>query len=573
MLVLLGIVALLQVVSLTMIVLTLKKQTDSDSGALRVQCETLEKGQVRLEALLRDEIAANRREIASGAKETRDEIGRSLKELNERFVGMERATNQSFERLIDKSNGALQSFAAALSTQLNDFFTKQNERLEALKVEQVAGGKSLRQETGTAIQSLGELLGANQRNSSNAQREQMEQFSMSLSELVQSAKNDAAQLRATLQGEMKNVGDSLLRQTAEVATLQKNQLDAFGTHLTGISRSSEEKLDKMRLSVEERLQALQADNSQKLDQMRATVDEKLQSTLEKRLSESFTQVSERLEQVHRGLGEMQVLANGVGDLKKVLSNVKMRGTWGEIQLGNLLEQVLTRDQFECNVAVKPGDNERVEFAIKLPGHDEEQAQVWLPIDAKFPQEDYARLVDAQEIGDLQGIEAASKGLEMAVRASAAMICSKYIAPPHTTDFAIMFLPTEGLYAEVVRRTGLVEVLQRDCRVIIAGPTTLAALLNSLQMGFRTLAIQKRSSEVWAVLGAVKTEFGKYADVLDKVKKKLQEASNTVESASTRTRVIERNLRRVETLPQVGVGQLALVADPVEEILETIAESA
>jgi DNA recombination protein RmuC len=280
--------------------------------------------------------------------------------------------------------------------------------------------------------------------------------------------------------------------------------------------------------------------------VRSTVDEQLQGTLERRLGESFSLVSERLEQVHKGLGEMQTLAAGVGDLKKVLMNVKVRGTWGEVQLGGLLEQLLIPAQYAKNVCTTGQGAERVEFAIKLPGRDPAgAAQVWLPIDAKFPQEDYIRLVDASEAADVAGIELAGKALENRVRQCARDIATKYVCPPATTDFALMFLPTEGLYAEVLRRPGLAEMVQRDHRVIIAGPTTLAALLNSLQMGFRTLAIEQRSSEVWTVLGEAKTEFRRYGDVLDRIKGKLQEATSAVDTAAVRTRAIERRLRGVE----------------------------
>jgi DNA recombination protein RmuC len=286
--------------------------------------------------------------------------------------------------------------------------------------------------------------------------------------------------------------------------------------------------------------------------MRATVDEKLHDTLEKRLGDSFRIVSERLEQVHKGLGEMQTLATGVGDLKRVLSNVKTRGIFGEIQLGNLLEQILTPDQYEANVVTKAGSAMRVEFAVKLPGRDAGQENaLWLPIDAKFPQEDYLRLLDAQEKGDAAGAEEACRQLDRAVREMARNIRDKYLDPPATTDFGIMFLPTEGLYAEVLRRTGLCETLHRDFRVVIAGPMTLTATLNSLQMGFRTLAIERRSSEVWTLLGAVKTEFTKFGDILDKTHKKLREASDTIEDASRKTRTIERKLRSVQELPAAG----------------------
>src|SRR3954465_174637 len=306
-------------------------------------------------------------------------------------------------------------------------------------------------------------------------------------------------------------------------------------------------LENVRGIVDQRLKQLQEDNTGQLEKMRATVDEKLQGTLEKRLGESFKLVSERLEQVHQGLGSMRQLASDVGGLQKVLANVKTRGGWGEVQLGNLLEQVLTADQFSKNVQTRPETAERVDFAIKLPG-DENGAPVWLPIDAKFPTEDYQRLLAAQDKGDAELIDGAMRGLETQLKRSAKDICGKYINPPRTTDFALMYLPTEGLYAEAVRRVGLVEQVQRDCRVVFAGPTTLAALLNSLQMGFRTLAIQKRSSEVWSLLAGVKNEFGKFGALLDGVKKKLDQASLQLDDVARKSRTIEKRLNRVEELP-------------------------
>ena len=306
-------------------------------------------------------------------------------------------------------------------------------------------------------------------------------------------------------------------------------------------------LESVRAIVDSRLQQLQEDNSKQIDKMRATVDEKLQGTLEKRLGESFKLVSDRLEQVHQGLGAMQQLASDVGGLQKVLSNVKMRGGWGEVQLGALLEQVLTPEQFARNVNTRQESGERVDFAIKLPG-DENGAPVWLPIDAKFPTEDYQRLVAAQEKGDVAAIDEAMKSLETELKRGAKDICAKYINPPRTTDFALMFLPTEGLYAEAIRRIGLVEQVQRDCRVVFAGPTTLAALLNSLQMGFRTLAIQKRSSEVWSLLSGVKTEFGKFGESLSAVRDKLDQAARKMEDVDVRSRVLTKKLRDVEELP-------------------------
>jgi DNA recombination protein RmuC len=330
--------------------------------------------------------------------------------------------------------------------------------------------------------------------------------------------------------------DEFSRNREENANAAKTQREELG-----------KSLESVRSIVDVRLKELQEDNSRQIDKMRATVDEKLQGTLEKRLGESFKLVSERLEQVHQGLGAMRQLASDVGGLQKVLANVKMRGGWGEVQLGALLEQVLTADQFERNVKVKPDSGEHVDFAIRLPG-DENGSPVWLPIDAKFPTEDYQRLLSAQEQGSVALIEEASKSLETQLKRSAKDICQKYISPPRTTDFALMFLPTEGLYAEAIRRVGLIEQVQRDCRVIITGPTTLAALLNSLQMGFRTLAIQKRSGEVWNLLAAVKTEFGKFGEALSSVKDKLDQAARKMEDVDVRSRAITRKLQKVEELP-------------------------
>ncbi|KIL97500.1 DNA recombination protein RmuC [Paramagnetospirillum magnetotacticum MS-1] len=317
--------------------------------------------------------------------------------------------------------------------------------------------------------------------------------------------------------------------------------------------------------VSEHLEKLRGENTAKLEQMRQTVDEKLQGTLEKRLGESFKLVSDRLEQVHKGLGEMQSLASGVGDLKRVLTNVKTRGTWGEVQLGALLEQIFRADQYMREANCKKGSLERVDFAIRLPGKGDHEPEVLLPIDSKFPNEDYERLQLAVERADAEAVEAAAKALELRVKSFARDIRDKYVNPPTTTDFAILFLPTEGLYAEVLRRPGLVDLIQRDYKVIAAGPTTLGAILNAIQMGFKTMAIEKRSSEVWEILGAVKTEFGKYGDVLDKVQKKLQEASKTIDDVAVRKRAIDRQLRKVEAIPDAGVeALLALGASAIED---------
>lgn len=409
------------------------------------------------------------------------------------------------------------------------------------------------------------------REQAEATRRELERLERALRAELATGREEAAAhgrgLREEVAASLRHFADTMVGHMRQVADLQKAQLETFSAQIGKLTESNDQRQEALRRTVEEQLKALQADNAAKLEQMRHTVDEKLQGTLEKRLGESFRLVSDRLEQVHKGLGEMQTLANGVGDLKKVLTNVKTRGNWGEIQLGNLLEQVLTPEQYLRDAATRPGSAERVEYAIRLPGRGDGDPEVLLPIDAKFPREDYERLVDAAERADAEAVDAAARALETRVRNSARDIRDKYVNPPRTTDFAILFLPTEGLYAEVLRRPGLVETLQRDYRVSLAGPTTLLALLNSLQMGFRTLAIQKRSSEVWEILGAVKTEFDKYGQVLDKVKKKLAEASNTIDDVAVRKRAIDRKLRQVQALPTVDA-QTLLGVDEAADELET-----
>ena len=327
--------------------------------------------------------------------------------------------------------------------------------------------------------------------------------------------------------------------------------EQISTQLHQLMQRQTEGLEALRSTIDNRLKEIQADNSKKLEDIRITVDEKLHNTLELRLGESFRLVSERLELVHKGLGEMQSLATGVGDLKRVLANVKVRGIWGEVQLENLLEQILSPEQYAKNVATRPSGNERVEFAIKLPGKNLDPQPVWLPVDAKFPLEDYQRLLEAQEAGDLIGIEEAGKALETRIKLEARSIKDKYLEPPFTTDFGLLFLPIDGLYAEIIRRPGLFDYIQREYRVTVTGPTTLCAILSSLHMGFRTLAIEKRSGEVWQVLASVKSEFIKFGEILSKTRKKLDEARNTIDLAETRSRAIDRSLRTIETLPTTG----------------------
>lgn len=364
----------------------------------------------------------------------------------------------------------------------------------------------------------------------------------------------------------KGIREEITNQMTRMSDVQSRQLNAM-------TDSNERKMDKLITTLEDKLTSLQKDNNKKLEEMRRTVDDQLQSTLEKRLGQSFDQVSKRLEEVHKGLGEMQNLATGVGDLKKVLSNVKARGIIGEYQLGNILEQILHRDQYQRNVKTKSGSNGHVEYAIKLPGHSDNDDPVWLPVDSKFPMEDYQHLVDAYEKGDGAQIEIYKKQLINAIKTFARDISDKYLDPPHTTDFGIMFVPVEGLYAEILRQPGVFEFIQRQFKIIITGPTTLAALLNSLQMGFRTLAIEKRSSEVWDLLGTVKTEFHKFGGILDKTKKKLQEASNVIDKASSKSRNIQKKLKNVQDLPETEKPKLIVNRNEEEGLLGNIAKDA
>ncbi len=437
--------------------------------------------------------------------------------------------------------------------------TRAAERTEReLRDEIARTSQTSRSEFGTGFAQVQQALAAQLTSIATVQNSQLDSFAQQLAKLTQS---NATQLDATR--------TSLHQQAQQARDEQGAALRHFGgvlaQQLAQFSEANDRRFAEVRATLEQRLKDIEATNSVKLEEMRRTVDEKLHATLEQRLGESFKLVSDRLEQVHRGLGEMQTLAAGVGDLKKVLTNVKTRGTWGEVQLEALLEQILTPDQYAKNVATVPRSSERVEFAIRLPGRTEADGRsepVWLPIDAKFPREDYERLIDAQERADVVAIDEAGRALEARIRAEARTIAQKYVEPPHTTDFALLFLPTEGLYAEILRRPGLSDALQRDYRVTIAGPTTLTALLNSLQMGFRTLAIERRSSEVWQVLGAVKTEFGKFGDVLARTKSQLETVTRSIEAAEVRTRAMNRKLRDVEALPGDEAG--GLLGDALRE---------
>ena len=397
-----------------------------------------------------------------------------------------------------------------------------------------------------AVMNLALLVRLMGRASSNSAEQAMRS---ELRDAREEAAKRSHELREEVSGSLDKTAQTLTSIVGQLGNVQKQQLESVTAQVQALVETNQQRLEGLRATISEQLGEMREANEKKLEEMRRTVDEKLQGTLEKRLGESFKLVREQLDAVHKGLGEMQSLATGVGDLKNVLTNVKVRGTWAEYQLGAILEQVLTPEQFDRNVATHENSSERVEFAIRLPGRsDDPNDCVWLPIDSKFPQEDYIRLTEASESADAEAVAQSTRELMRSVTQSAKTIAEKYLNPPHTTDFAVLYLPTEGLYAEVLRQPGMVSQLQQDYRVVVSGPTTIAALLNSLRLGFRSLAIEQQASEVWQVLAAVKTEFGKFGEVLDKVKKQLATASNTIDQTQTRTRAMARKLQKVEQLP-------------------------
>jgi len=604
------IIIVLITVAIALLGILLRKASQTGATVLFQRLDAFEKAQERTERTVRDEISQSREELSKSTKEQRQELNEAFKTFGDSVVQrmIEIANIQkvqlgdfssqlgsfakaSGERLdgvrFETATGAKQlreevvttlgiiseaitktmgEIASIQKTQLETFANQLDsltktigEKLDGVRAESAVGGKQLREEVVTTLKSISETMAKTIKDLAAAEKVQLEAFSTQLVALTttisekldgirRESSTGAKQLRQEVISTLKDITNTTTKTMSELAKVQKTQLETMSSAIGKLSESNDKKLEDVRVTVESKLESMQKDNAKQLDQMRQTVDEKLQGTLEKRLGESFKQVSERLEQVHKGLGEMQTLATGVGDLKKVLTNVKTRGTWGEVQLGAILEQVLSPEQYASNVATKDG-SEHVEYAIKLPGQGPYNDEiVWLPIDAKFPVEDYQRLIEAQENTDIDKVEIAGKQLENSVKFCARAICEKYLNPPKTTDFGILFLPIEGLFAEVIRRTGLTEFIQRECRVVIAGPTTLWSILNSLQMGFRTLAIQKRSSEVWNLLAAVKTEWTKYGDVLDAVQKKLHQASDTIEKAKVRSRAVGRKLKDVQELP-------------------------
>lgn len=543
------VVLLVIVVVLQALLLRAERKPDLDLKPLQAQIEAIERAQERAERGLREEVGRSRDESGNQALSNRREL-----------------------------QSTLTGFAATLTHEIGAISTAQHSRLELLGQEmaglhhavddKLAGMRDTVDQVRASLEErITTVFGEHLRHVDQIRTELAAATQQTRTEMAEALATFKSELTGNVQAIRAEVGESLKSFNDSVVKSVMELGNAQATQLSRLTETTDQKLEIMRNTVHDRLQALQEENTLKLEQIRHTVDEQLQSTLDKRLGDSFRVVSERLEQVHRGLGEMQTLASGVGDLKKLLGNVRVRGTWGEVQLGMLLEQMLTPEQYGTNIATT-GTGERVEFAIKLPG-TEPDLPVWLPIDAKFPKEDYERLLEAVDRADANAVEESARQLELRVRQCAKDITQKYVAPPKTTDFAILYLPTEGLYAEVLRRPGLIESLQHDCRVTVAGPTTLAALLNSLQMGFRTLAIQQRSSEVWEVLGVVKTEFAKYAGVLEKVQKKLQEANHTVEAGLTRTRVIQKKLKNVQ---ETARGEAPEVPD-IEDLVPELAEAA
>jgi DNA recombination protein RmuC len=467
---------------------------------------------------MRDENSRNRQEQAHESQALRSEVVATLIAVGDSLAAKVGGVSQSNDQKAEL-------LRTALERRMDSFASESARKVDGLTQSLNVSSALLQDEVSARLSDFKKLLEVTVREAHQLQLSQTETVSGAIRTLESSVGQRQLQQQNVIDAKLALLGQSVLSTLTEISQLQKAEMQ------------------DLKATVDARLSTIQFENEKKLDQMRQTVDEKLQGTLEARLGESFRQVSERLEQVYSGLGEMKTLASGVGDLKRVLTNVKTRGTWGEVQLGAIIEQILAPEQFERNVATS-GTGERVEYAVKLPGRDSSGEPVWLPIDAEFPMEDYSRLSEASERGDVEAAEKASRQLEMTIRLSAKNLSERHLAPPFTTDFGILFLSTEGLYAEAMRRPSFADAIQREYRVVLSGPSTLAALLNALQMGFRTLAIQKRSSEVWETLGSVKTEFSKYAQVLVVVKKKLSQAQDSIDKAETRTRAIQRTLRDV-----------------------------
>ncbi len=525
---------------------------------------------------VREELRTGREESRNAGKELREEVSGSSRSMNETVSRTFEGVTKQLKDLRDSNQGALDRIRDTFDVRVKSVQEGNEKKLD-----------EMRQEASRGLKATNEALSETLEGMSKSQRVQLDGMTEQLKDLADASQGSLDRIRETLDSRVKDLqegnekrlegmrqevssglraaSDALAKILEEMGKGHRSQLDGMTRQLTEFTDSNRQALDRIRDTLDVRVKGLQEGNERKLEEMRRTVDEKLHDALEKRLGESFKLVSDRLEAVHKGLGEMQNLATGVGDLKRVLTNVKARGTWAEVQLGAILDQILTPEQFDKNVCVKADSSERVEYAVRLPGpKDDPETCVWLPIDSKFPQEDYLRLQDAAEKADPREVQAAIEALARTVRTAAKDIHDKYVSPPNTTDFGIMFLATEGLYAEVLRQPALVGDLQQQYRVVVAGPTTLAAILSSLRMGFQTLAVEQRAAEVWRVLGAIKTEFAKFGDVLERVKRQLTTASRTIEETGVRSRAMERKLRSVERLPEAEAAGILALAAPGEE---------
>lgn len=559
-------VSLLSLVLLVTLLLRVRQPASMPTD-LQTRLVALDDAVARSDKAVRDEFARNRDEAAGAARALREEI------------------SSTFSSLTEKLRATMADLATAQKAQLDAFTTT----LGQAKQEGADAAQALRTEVTGALTQLRDTVTNTMTALGQVQTQKLEEVTRQIAGLTEGNEKrqealkgaieaklveirtetatGTVQLRDEIAKTLKSVSDTLGQTLNQVTETQRERLGQVATSMAQLSDQQLQQQEILRKAVEVRLDQLREGNDKKLEEMRVTVDEKLQGTLEQRLGATFKMVSDQLEQVHKNVGEMRDLAAGVGDLKRVLTNVRSRGAWGEVVLGTLLEQVLTKEQFGVNIEVVPASSQRVEFAIRLPGGSDTDGPLWLPIDSKFPNEAYDRLSKAAEAGDLAGVERAGNELELLIRAAAKDVRDKYVRPPYSTDFGLLFLPTEGLYAEIIRRPSLVDVLQRDYRVVVAGPTTLYALLNSLRMGFRTLAIQKRSSEVWQVLAGVKAEFGKYGEVMDRVKKRLVQATDAIEDVAVRQRAIDRKLRKVETLPESDAAVLLALPETGDEPVE------
>jgi len=602
-----GFSAVLVIVMIVINSIILKKVAGPAPSPLEGRLDNFEKGVEKTEKSVTDQISRFRDESTANAREARSELNTAVQKSGDavlsRVTELASLQKNQLDAFTSNITAIHQSseqrelqFKKDVESKLAAIESENSKKLDRMCAESAESAKLMREDTSKALKDFNDSLLLAMGQMVDSQKSLFMSFSLQLSKLTEMNESKLETLRSVIEnklgqiqqdnakqlaetrkevgaqtkemreensGSMRSFNQAVVNTLTQVSDGQKESLKSFSEQLSKLTDSNEKKMESLRSTLELKMGQIQQENGKKLEEMRKTVDEKLHETLERRLSESFQVVSSRLEEVQRGLGEMQALASGVGDLKKVLSNVKTRGNWGEMQLGVLLEQTLTTAQYERNVRTKDDSGENVEFAIKLPGRNGSSDEVvWLPIDAKFPQDLYVALADAAEKGDNQAVEIAKRELENGVKKAAKDICEKYLNPPRTTDFAIMFLPTEGLYAEVVRQTSLIEMIQRDCRVTVAGPSTITALLNSLHMGFRTLAIEKRSSEVWKILGAVKTEFGKFGEAIDSVRKKIEAAGKEFDKTATRTRAVVRRLREVQELPAVEAA--ALIEVPVSD---------